>query len=399
MSKSADMQTGREPVPQPELGRVFIIRGLPGVGKTTTAALLRDRLEPAVRVSIDTIRYLAKPRNLNAHSIQQAEVASTDLARSYARQGVNAIVEGVILDLDVLETILGSCDADGLPVTVINLAASLPNLLARNDERAPYDRVADTRIQTLHDRFTTSIGHTIVTDDREPEEVVDCIFGLVDDQPVTAASDDWSLFVMRHGAAAVDDLTYPDHDAMPLSAVGHRQVLAARQAIAALGIERVVTSPFRRCIETAELVTAALSVPLKVDDRLKERTFPAFYGVTYDAIAKEIGAEKADYLRYNSNLVSLPDTEDLPAMRTRVLDAVTEILARPERRTLVVSHGGPHGWLCALALGSDDPATARRFALGHARLSAFGRRPGTDDLRLISLNSRADGLVVLPGSV
>lgn len=39
----------------------LLLRGLPNSGKTTTAALLRNALKPSVRISNDSVRYMAQP--------------------------------------------------------------------------------------------------------------------------------------------------------------------------------------------------------------------------------------------------------------------------------------------------------------------------------------------------
>ena len=57
----------------------ILLRGLPGSGKTTTAALLRDALSPSVRVSDDSVRYMAHPRDFTALTLEASERACIKL--------------------------------------------------------------------------------------------------------------------------------------------------------------------------------------------------------------------------------------------------------------------------------------------------------------------------------
>jgi predicted kinase len=83
-------------------GLVILVRGLPGVGKSTVADMLRARLAPAVRVNEDTIRYLALPRDFTDVTVIRAQFACADLAKSYALSGAAAIIDGVMADRDVV---------------------------------------------------------------------------------------------------------------------------------------------------------------------------------------------------------------------------------------------------------------------------------------------------------
>ena len=152
---------------------VVIIRGLPGVGKTSISSLLRDWLRPAVLVSVDTIRYLALPRDLTDATIGQAELACASLARGYAERGVTAIVEGVLADTEILETMIGQLSVSAIPTLVVTVTASLDDLLRRNASRDEYVRVPEERIHWLYERFDPHVGQLLPTDGMVAEEAAD----------------------------------------------------------------------------------------------------------------------------------------------------------------------------------------------------------------------------------
>jgi 8-oxo-dGTP diphosphatase len=56
----------------------------------------------------------------------------------------------------------------------------------------------------------------------------------------------------------------------PLDARGRLQAAAIVELLLPLGLSRVVSSPYVRCLETVEPLAAALEVPVEADDRLAE---------------------------------------------------------------------------------------------------------------------------------
>ena len=72
---------------------------------------------------------------------------------------------------------------------------------------------------------------------------------------------------------------------------------AARVVDALPHVERLVTSPLRRCLRLAERIGAAQSLAPIVDPRLKEMDFGTWEGIPWDAIPRdEMDAWAADFL-------------------------------------------------------------------------------------------------------
>ncbi|HEX4709155.1 histidine phosphatase family protein [Phenylobacterium sp.] len=84
------------------------------------------------------------------------------------------------------------------------------------------------------------------------------------------------LYLVRHGKPAA--VWGGDDDDPGLDETGQAQALAARDWLLALpAVERptkVVSSPLRRCRETAEPTAQALGVPLEIDERVGEIPTP-----------------------------------------------------------------------------------------------------------------------------
>ena len=76
--------------------------------------------------------------------------------------------------------------------------------------------------------------------------------------------------LLRHGSAGDRD-RWPVADRLrPLDGRGRRQATALIEILRPLGVRRVVSSPYVRCIETVQPLAAALEVPVEVDHRLAE---------------------------------------------------------------------------------------------------------------------------------
>jgi broad specificity phosphatase PhoE len=79
------------------------------------------------------------------------------------------------------------------------------------------------------------------------------------------------IYLIRHALA--DYTTGTPYHLMPgpgLSETGREEASATARLLARSGIELVVSSPMRRCVQTAEPLCATLSLDLQLDDDLGE---------------------------------------------------------------------------------------------------------------------------------
>jgi broad specificity phosphatase PhoE len=80
-----------------------------------------------------------------------------------------------------------------------------------------------------------------------------------------------TVYVARHGESEANrEGRYQGRQDSPLSALGHQQAAALASTLSASGVACVISSPLRRCVETALPVAARLGVPLECDDRAIE---------------------------------------------------------------------------------------------------------------------------------
>ncbi|WP_102924727.1 histidine phosphatase family protein [Streptomyces noursei] len=376
----------------------LLLRGLPGSGKTTTAALLRDSLVPAVRISNDSVRYMARPRDFSDFTLVASELGCLDLALSYLDSGFTPVIDGVFEDVDFLAAQQLRFQRKGMRLVTITLEGPLADLLDRNNARDPLARMDEDRVRELHRQFRPA-GLLLGIHDKQPEEVADDVLDLLEltaqeTETEPPATEDVDLLFLRHGAPDYPGDTYPDPYAMALSPRGRDEARAARAAVERFAPEVVYTSDFLRARETATLATAGLDAEVREETALRERVFHAFAGLDLNEVRRHLGPEADRVLTGNSDLCDLDGEESYEQARDRVLEFFAALTARhPGRRVLVVGHGGPHHWLLERALGAQlRGVRALRWDTGH--LSRF--RIGPDAVAVDFVNRSPEDIARSP---
>jgi probable phosphoglycerate mutase len=122
-----------------------------------------------------------------------------------------------------------------------------------------------------------------------------------------------------------------------LSDEGLAQVERLPKALARFPISRVVSSPQRRAMQTAEPVAAARELPVDIDDRFAEYDRDLPHYIPVEQIRDENPREWARMAEGR-----LPSAVDEHAFRARVRSAVDDLVAaaEPEDTVAVFSHGG-----------------------------------------------------------
>ncbi|MDX3233599.1 bifunctional RNase H/acid phosphatase [Streptomyces sp. ME19-01-6] len=170
-----------------------------------------------------------------------------------------------------------------------------------------------------------------------------------------------------------------------LSPVGRRQAELVAAALAARGtIQVVVSSPLRRCVETAEAVASRIGVDVRIEEGLRETDFGAWEGLTF-AEARERYPDDLQAWLASSKAAPTGGGESFAAVARRVAVTRDQLLARYAGRTvLLVTHVTPIKTLVRLALGAP-PESLFRMELSAASLSALAYyADGNASLRLLN---------------
>lgn len=172
---------------------------------------------------------------------------------------------------------------------------------------------------------------------------------------------------------------------MALSAHGRAQAEAIARRLAAERIDRLYSSDLVRARETARIVGAPHGRSATVDARLREFSFGAWEGLTWDEIlARHPHLREAG--RTSAGLYVPEGGETFADLRARVNSFLDELRARDDERVVLVTHAGPlHAALAVLeAVPLDDagaPLGVRFSPASVTRITMEGGRA-----RLITLN-------------
>ncbi|MFE9847335.1 bifunctional RNase H/acid phosphatase [Streptomyces sp. NPDC005576] len=154
-----------------------------------------------------------------------------------------------------------------------------------------------------------------------------------------------------------------------LSVTGREQARRAAAHFEALGtVEAIVSSPLRRCRETAGAVAARLGLDVTVDEGLRETDFGAWEGLSFAEVRERYGSDLTTWLT-DPQAAPTGGGESFVEVAERVAVARDRLAAAYAGRTvLLVSHVTPVKTLIRLALGA--PAESMfRMELAAASLS------------------------------
>ncbi|MGN9790963.1 bifunctional RNase H/acid phosphatase [Streptomyces sp. OZ13] len=170
-----------------------------------------------------------------------------------------------------------------------------------------------------------------------------------------------------------------------LSAVGRRQAEAVAAALAGRGtIQAIVSSPLRRCRETADAVAAKLGLGVSIEEGLRETDFAAWEGLTYAEVRERYPDDLEAWLA-SPKAAPTGGGESFATVARRVAATRDKLLAVHQGRTiLLVTHVTPVKTLVRLALGAP-PESLFRMELSAASLSAVAYyADGNASLRLLN---------------
>jgi glucosyl-3-phosphoglycerate phosphatase len=184
-----------------------------------------------------------------------------------------------------------------------------------------------------------------------------------------------TLLLARHGETDWNrDGRWQGQSDTPLNELGRDQ---ARELAETLdGIDAVYSSDLARARETAEIVAARLGLEVEVDERLRERSFGAWEGLTMEEIERRYEQAHGRWRAGEGH--GADDAEAFDAFAARVQSFLEEVLRRhPDETLLVVGHGGSIRVIHALASGLDYVKDHRSIpAVANCAVARFAAREG-----------------------
>jgi 2,3-bisphosphoglycerate-dependent phosphoglycerate mutase len=178
-----------------------------------------------------------------------------------------------------------------------------------------------------------------------------------------------SLLLIRHGETAWNaESRIQGQLDVPLSNAGIWQAGRLAQRLSNEPIDAIFASDLARAWLTAQPLGQSRQIEPVADERLRERHFGIFQGLTVEDIAARWPVEFAAW-RQRDPAWTIPDGESGTQFITRVLDALEDITHRHAGGTVaVVAHGGclDVAYRHAFGLAWDAP---RRHVMINAALN------------------------------
>jgi len=190
--------------------------------------------------------------------------------------------------------------------------------------------------------------------------------------------------LLRHGQTEhTPERRFSGSSDLPLSELGRAEARAAARSLEDRGIDAIVSSPLRRCRETAAAAAAVLGLPVEVDDDLRELDFGEWEGLTRD---EAMGRNPLALRRFfDATDVRAPGGESIAEVSTRVARARKRILSKHAGETvLVVSHVTPIKLLLAAGLGVGDDVVHRVFLEAASLCTVAWSSDGRTSVRLVN---------------
>jgi probable phosphoglycerate mutase len=179
-----------------------------------------------------------------------------------------------------------------------------------------------------------------------------------------------TILLARHGESDWNrDRRWQGHADRPLTKRGEQQARALATRLADIPLDAIYASDLLRARATADAVARSRGLDVQVVAELREVDVGSWSGLTREDARVRF---PEDFARWLEGGQGWHDGESYEAMSERVLAALERIVVEhPDRRVLVVAHGGPIRAIHAAALGMDVHAYRRlRPVEPNARLSA-----------------------------
>jgi broad specificity phosphatase PhoE len=158
-----------------------------------------------------------------------------------------------------------------------------------------------------------------------------------------------AFLCLRHGATDWNrEGRFQGRTNNPMSDEGIVQAFGAARRLQTHRIDQIVTSPLIRAVKTAEIVAAATTTPVAIDQDLIELDFGNLEG---QVITETM---RTHHLKTVQDLVAIlpPETESWATIAKRALRCVDKWLSTlPEATILFVSHDGAMQAMCEALSG------------------------------------------------
>ncbi len=150
---------------------------------------------------------------------------------------------------------------------------------------------------------------------------------------------------MRHGQAEnnIKRILVGRYKESHLTEEGRQQVSGTAELLKNMSVDKIISSPVTRTIETAEIVSKILNLDYSIDERLYEIDLGTLAGTQYDEVIEKHGDLFLEfYLNKKNSILESHNVESFSSVRERIKNLLDEIMIQyPSKNILMVTHLDP----------------------------------------------------------
>jgi 2,3-bisphosphoglycerate-dependent phosphoglycerate mutase len=194
------------------------------------------------------------------------------------------------------------------------------------------------------------------------------------------------LAVVRHGlstgnvaaaeaeSSGAEVIDIPERDAdVPLSETGLSQAAALQDVLASRPLDAAVVSPYLRTRQTAEVALGGLSVPVRIDERLRDRELGVLDLLTTTGVAARFPDEARRRARLGKFYYRPPGGESWTDVLLRLRSLLSDL---PGGRVVLFAHEATVFLIRYLLEGMDEQrlmSIARSVTVANCSISSWAR--------------------------
>lgn len=153
----------------------------------------------------------------------------------------------------------------------------------------------------------------------------------------------WNRFERFRGRVDID-----------LDETGVRQAEAAAEKVASWGVKAIYSSPLKRAMRTAEIISQRLQLAVEPLEGIIDMHFGEWQGLPIREVRQRY-PELFDLWRFSPHRLKVPQGETLEEVRSRVVACIDEVAAKHDQETVVlVTHRVVCKVLICHLLGLDN---------------------------------------------
>jgi alpha-ribazole phosphatase len=145
-----------------------------------------------------------------------------------------------------------------------------------------------------------------------------------------------TLYLLRHGETGASGRYIGTTD-LPLAAEAFSRLSGTATALRAKPLAKILCSPLRRCLQTAEYLD--LQVEMEVWDDLREVDFGLWEGKSFAEISGEYAREVDQWASWSTDF-TFPGGERIADFLARIQQVRERLDNMREDNLLLISHGG-----------------------------------------------------------